>query len=80
MDAERMLTDRFVCSKCGGNGARVKKLAMSGTGLSRLMDLQYNKYAFASCVACGYTEVYDLRILSGKLGQGMDILDVLFGG
>lgn len=80
MDAERMLAERFVCAKCGGNGAKVKKLAMTGTGLSRLFDLQYNHYAFASCQSCGFTEVYDLRTLEGRMGQGMNILDVLFGG
>lgn len=79
MDVERLLTERFVCAKCGGNGAKVKKLAMTGVGLSRLLDLQHNRYLFASCQICGYTEVYDLRVLEGKIGQGMNVLDFLFG-
>lgn len=80
MDAEKILAERFVCAKCGASGAKVKKLAMTGTGLSRLLDLQYNHFAFASCQQCGFTEVYDLKTLSGRMGQGMNILDVLFGG
>lgn len=80
MDAQSLLAQRFVCAKCGGNGAKVRKLAMTGTGLSRLFDLQYNHFAFASCELCGFTEVYDLKTLEGRMGQGMNILDVLFGG
>ena len=80
MDAERLLAERFKCAKCGSYGARVRKLAMTGTGLSRLFNLQYNHFAFVSCEQCGFTEVYDLKILSGKMGRGMNILDVLFGG
>ena len=79
MDVEQMLSSRFTCAKCGGNGARVKKVAMTGTGISRLLDLEHNQYAFASCERCGFTEVYDLQIMKGSLGQGMNILDLIFG-
>ena len=79
MDVEQALSSKFSCPKCGNVGARVKKLAMTGTGLSRLFDLEHNQYAFASCERCGFTEAYDLEILKGSVGQGMNILDVLFG-
>jgi uncharacterized protein len=79
VDTQQMLASRFICAKCGASGAHVKKVAMTGTGFSRLLDFQHNRYAFASCERCGFTEVYDLRILEGSLGQGMNILDLLFG-
>jgi predicted nucleic-acid-binding Zn-ribbon protein len=52
---------------------------MTGTGFSKLIDLQHNRYAFASCHNCGYTEVYDLDKLSGGKDTLGNILDLLFG-
>ena len=50
---------------------------MSGTGLSRLLEIQAYRYAFASCTNCGYTEVFNLRILKGKDNLGT-FLEILF--
>jgi predicted nucleic-acid-binding Zn-ribbon protein len=47
------LAERFVCARCGERGAQVEKLAMSGVGLSRLLEIQQHRYAFASCRNCG---------------------------
>jgi uncharacterized protein len=76
---EREIESRFVCAKCRSTGAEVKSLAMSGTGLSRLLDLQHNRYVFASCSNCGFTEVYNLDILAGKTDDALNILDIIFG-
>jgi predicted nucleic-acid-binding Zn-ribbon protein len=78
-DIEREIESRFVCAKCHSTGAEVKSLAMSGTGLSRLLDLQHNRYVFASCSNCGFTEVYNLDILAYKTDDAMNILDIIFG-
>lgn len=73
---EQKFAEKFKCSKCGNVGAVTRKLAMTGTGLSKLLDIQSNKYLFVSCKSCGYTEVYHLGILKGKSGvEFMDILD-----
>ena len=80
VDVAASIQERFKCSKCGNDQARVKELAMTGTGLSKLFDIQHNHYLFVSCLHCGYTEVYDPRILGGKRGTLSTILDVLFGG
>jgi predicted nucleic-acid-binding Zn-ribbon protein len=63
---DHILTQEFICPKCEHVGAHVERLAMSGTGLSRFVDIQLNKYAFASCLACGFTEIYSLRILENR--------------
>lgn len=76
-DLDRRLSESFVCSKCGEQGARVEHLAMSGTGLSRLFEVQSYRYAFVSCRNCGYTEVYNLQMLEGRDDIGT-ILEVLF--
>jgi predicted nucleic-acid-binding Zn-ribbon protein len=76
-NVEQQLAEAFVCAKCHQQGGHVKKLAMSGTGLSRLLEFQPYRYAFVSCDYCGYTEVYDLRTLEGSDNLGA-ILELLF--
>jgi predicted nucleic-acid-binding Zn-ribbon protein len=73
---EDLLRQKFTCPRCENNGAHVERLAMAGTGLSRLFEIQKYRYAFASCANCGYTEVYNLRTLEGKddLGTFLEIL------
>lgn len=76
-DIEDQLAGAFVCAKCDHHGAEVQRLSMSGTGISRLFDVQPYRYAFASCRNCGYTEVYNLSTLAGRDDLGF-VLDVLF--
>jgi predicted nucleic-acid-binding Zn-ribbon protein len=73
---EDQLAERFLCARCDHRGAHVERLALSGTGLSRLFEIQAYRYAFVSCTQCGYTEVYSLQTLEGKddLGTFLEIL------
>lgn len=77
---EEQIANRFRCAKCGGLDCHMKEVAMSGTGLSKLLDIDYNHYLFVSCLQCGFVEVYNPDVLrgyrSGKLGT---VLDLLFG-
>jgi len=75
-DAE--LQNKFICSKCNNPGGAVKRVSMSGTGLSKLMDIQHNQFVAVSCNRCGYTELYNPEIFEGK-DNFMNILDLLFG-
>lgn len=56
--------------------ARIR--TMSGSGLSKILDYDYNHFLFVSCTNCAYVEMYNPDILrghkSGKLGTVMDIL------
>jgi predicted nucleic-acid-binding Zn-ribbon protein len=72
-----LLAQKFVCSKCKERGGHTERLAMSGTGLSRLFEVQHHRYAFVSCNNCGYTEVYNLRTVEGKDNLGT-FLEILF--
>ncbi len=76
-DVENLLAQEFVCARCQHTGASVERLAMSGTGLSRLLEIQAHRYAFVSCNNCGYTEVYNLRTLQGKDNLGT-LFEILF--
>ena len=75
-DVDQVLAEKFICEKCDHPHGRVERLAMSGTGLSRLLEIQAHRYAFVSCTNCGYTEVFNLRTLEGKddLGHFLEIL------
>ena len=74
---KHQLANRFVCPGCKQQGGTVEELAMSGTGLSRLLEIQHHRYAFVSCPNCGKTEVFNMRTLAGKDNLGT-FLDVLF--
>ncbi len=74
---DQLLANKFVCRHCEHEGGHVQRLAMSGTGLSRLLEIQAHRYAFVSCPNCGYTEVFNLRTLEGKDNLG-SFLEVLF--
>jgi len=71
------LGQAFVCPRCHHKGGTAQKLAMSGTGLTRLLEIQPYRYAFVSCTNCGYTEVFNLTILN-QHDNLSSFLDVLF--
>lgn len=80
MGIEEAIQEKFKCSKCGGTSCLTKEVAMTGTGLSKLFDIQHNHFLFVSCENCGFVEVYNPAILEGKSrGQLGTILDILFG-
>jgi hypothetical protein len=76
---EQEIRARFKCAKCGNTDCYTKELAMTGTGLSKMFDIQNNYYMFVSCTHCGFTEVYNSNVLKGHRGQLSNILDLLFG-
>jgi len=48
----------FSCTKCQGNGYKTGAIRTSGSGISRFLNLQNQKYNTVSCDKCGYTEIY----------------------
>ncbi|MFC1757198.1 zinc ribbon domain-containing protein [Planctomycetota bacterium] len=76
---EDEISDRFKCSKCAHGIPRTKRIATTGTGLTKLMDVQQNRFLVVSCTNCGYSELYDANVLGARSGIS-DILDFLFGG
>lgn len=76
-----MIYNHFKCTRCNNTECRTKEVAMTGTGMSKLFDIQHNHYLFVSCTNCGFVEIYDPSILNGKKsGQLGTIMDILFGG
>lgn len=78
---EEMIQERFRCPKCQHRQCEINEVAMTGTGLSKMFDIQYNHYLFVSCLRCGTVEVLNPNIIQGKSrGSTGTILDILFGG
>jgi len=78
MSIDEQLGVRFVCAKCKSTGGKSRRIAMSGTGLTKILDIQHNQFITVSCLNCGYTEVYNPEALEDKRQLGT-ILDVIFG-
>ncbi|MFD1178007.1 zinc ribbon domain-containing protein [Paenibacillus puldeungensis] len=80
VNLEEVIKERFKCVKCGHRKCDVDEVAMTGTGLSKIFDVQYNHFLFVSCHHCGYVEVYNPSILANKnSGTLSTVLDILFG-
>lgn len=74
------IQQRYVCPKCQNKESYIKEVSMSGTGLGKIFDVEYNHYLFVSCVQCGYVEVYNPSVLAGKKGTELSsVLDIVFG-
>lgn len=74
---ESDIAQAYKCPKCDHKEAHAERLSMSGTGISRLFEVQPYRYAFVSCSNCGYTEIYNLKTLEGKDNLGT-FLEILF--
>lgn len=64
----------YECDKCGSTQSSESEVVVTGTGLSRLFDIQNNAFETVTCDECGYTEFYKKD--RGKKGQ---VLDFFFG-
>lgn len=63
------------CMKCGSTQAGTKEIATTGTGLSKIFDVQHNQFIVVYCKKCGYSEFYNKE--SSKLSN---VVDLFFGG
>ncbi|MFD2627238.1 zinc ribbon domain-containing protein [Oceanobacillus kapialis] len=62
------------CMKCGSRDADSKEVAMTGTGLSKMFDMQHNQFLVVYCKNCGYSEFYNK-----KSSKGSNVIDLFFG-
>ncbi|MFC5279201.1 zinc ribbon domain-containing protein [Halorubrum rubrum] len=46
------------CPKCGSEATETDEIATSGTGLTKLFDVQNRRFVVVSCANCGYSELY----------------------
>jgi predicted nucleic-acid-binding Zn-ribbon protein len=62
------------CPKCGHGEVDVGEISTTGSGLSKMFDIQTNTFKVVSCTNCGYSELY--RDVGSA---GSDIVDVFLG-
>ena len=62
------------CMKCGSKNAGQKEVAMTGTGLSKMFDIQHNRFIVVYCKNCGYSEFYNKQSSTAS-----NVLDLFFG-
>ncbi|WP_136604859.1 zinc ribbon domain-containing protein [Paenibacillus dokdonensis] len=80
LDIETVIMNEFKCSKCGHDECITDEVAMSGTGISKIMDINYHHFLFVSCTHCGFVEIYNPDVLRGyKSGKLSTVMDILFG-
>lgn len=63
------------CVKCGHTEIEEGTLSATGSGLSKVFDLQHNNFTTSTCKNCGYTEFY-----KADKNRTTDIIDLFFGG
>ncbi|WP_458185097.1 zinc ribbon domain-containing protein [Haladaptatus sp. NG-WS-4] len=66
--------DSSGCPKCGHTSASTDSISMTGSGLSKMFDIQTKKFTVVSCDNCGYSELY-----KNVRNQGSDVVDIFFG-
>ena len=71
VDVIHALGTQFVCLKCNNHGAYVEKLTIGG------LWSRSGQYAAASCQNCGYTELYNLKVLAGRQNPARFVEGVL---
>ncbi|MFI6127049.1 zinc ribbon domain-containing protein [Staphylococcus pasteuri] len=62
------------CVKCGHTEVEEGTLSETGSGLSKVFDLQHNNFKTITCKNCGYNGFY-----KDTKNNKMDIVDLFFG-
>ena len=66
---------QYSCPKCVNYTYETGEIRTTGSGISRFLDIQNQKFAHITCDKCGYTEFFKRRVS----GVG-NILDLFMGG
>lgn len=70
-EADRFGDERG-CPKCGHSGTDVDSISTTGSGLSKMFDIQTRRFTVVSCTNCGYSELYKGR-------SKHDVVDIFLG-
>ena len=60
------------CQKCGHHETEVDAISTTGSGLSKMFDIQNRRFKVISCTNCGYSELY-------RGTSDGDLVDLFFG-
>ncbi len=76
-EMEEEFRKRFICVKCNSKGGYVKRIAVTGDGLTKLYGVRLNRMIKVSCKRCGYTEFFDVATIK-EPDFNTDILDEIY--
>ena len=62
---------QYSCDKCHTTTFKPGEIRTTGSGISRLFNLQNQKYQTVSCTNCGFTELY--RLDGSGFGNVVDL-------
>lgn len=65
-----MQHQNYKCPKCNNRAFETDSIATTGSGWSKIFDLQNRKFHVISCSNCGYSEMY-------KGGRSRSITQIL---
>ncbi|MCL0099838.1 zinc ribbon domain-containing protein [Dehalococcoidia bacterium] len=68
-----MTEHQYSCEKCHSTGYKTGEIRTTGSGLSRFLNLQNQKFTAISCDKCGYTDLFRTDG-GGKIGNIFDVL------
>ena len=68
-----MNTQQYSSDKCHATEHRTGEIRTTGSGLSRFLNLQNQKFTAISCSKCGFTELFRTDS-GGALGNILDVL------
>lgn len=68
-----MPQEDYACAKCKGTSFQTAEIRTTGSGISRFLNLQNQKFAAITCDECAYTELYRMKP-GGRAGAILDIL------
>ena len=66
-----MQRESYSCSKCNGTEYTTGEIRTTGSGLSRFLNLQNQKFLAVSCSEGGYTDLF--RRDGGRMGNIVDL-------
>jgi hypothetical protein len=65
------MSQQWQCPKCDCNKYETDTIATTGSGWSKIFDMQNRKFTAVTCVNCSYTEFY--RGKTSALGNIFDL-------
>ncbi|MEW4564271.1 zinc ribbon domain-containing protein [Bremerella sp. JC770] len=74
---EEDLALNYRCDRCRSYGAKVKRVASTGAGLTRILNWQLHEFIVASCLYCGLVQHFDASIV-GKEQKAWRLADLFF--
>ena len=76
----------YACTKCSSTECQTGEIRTTGSGISRFLNLQNQKFGYVACGNCGFCEFYrnnakdkgwKTDIYKRDSGKGiMDVLDI----